>query len=74
MSTRRAFSWEGARQELSGPPHTEKGLNIAYEAIERHAHGERREHVALRWLGKNGAVEDSITVSFRIPPINLPTS
>jgi acetyl-CoA synthetase len=54
---RRAFSWEGARQELSGLPHG-KGLNIAYEAIDRHAQGARREHVALRWLGKNGDVED----------------
>lgn len=54
---RRAFSWERARQELSGLPQG-KGLNIAYEAIDRHAQGARREHVAIRWLGKNGAVED----------------
>lgn len=54
---RRSFSWDGARQELSGLPHG-NGLNIAYEAIDRHAQGARREHVALRWLGKNGDVEN----------------
>ena len=34
------------------------GLNIAYEAVDRHALGERSDHLALRWLGKAGAVRD----------------
>ncbi len=49
----RAFTWGAARRELSGLPGG-KGLNIAYEAVDRHAAGDRREHVAIRWLGKRG--------------------
>jgi len=51
-----SFSWDDARRELDGLPNG--GLNIAHEAIDRHAAGERREHIALRWLGKNGAIQD----------------
>ncbi len=54
---RTSFSWNQVRQELTGLPN-EQGLNIAYEAVERHALGPRREQVALRWLGKNGSVQD----------------
>jgi acetyl-CoA synthetase len=54
---RRAFSWEKARQELTGLPEG-KGLNIAFEAVERHATGPLRDHLAIRWLGKNGEVLD----------------
>ncbi|MDP1536930.1 MAG: acetate--CoA ligase [Burkholderiales bacterium] len=46
------FSWAGARAALSGLPGG--GLNIAYEAVDRHAAGSRATHVALRWLGKDG--------------------
>jgi acetyl-CoA synthetase len=46
---RASFSWAGARRELAGLP--AGGLNIAYEAIDRHASGPRRDHLALRWLG-----------------------
>jgi acetyl-CoA synthetase len=53
---RRAFSWEGARSELQGLP--AGGLNIAHEAVDRHAYGARKEHVALRWLGRGGAVRE----------------
>ena len=35
-----------------------KGLNIAHEAVDRHANGPLRNHLAIRWLGKNGEVED----------------
>ena len=49
----KSFSWEKARQDLDGLPHG-KGLNIAHEAVDRHAAGPRRDHVALRWLGKKG--------------------
>ena len=51
------FSWEQARQELDGLPQ-HQGLNIAYEAVGRHASGMRASHLAIRWLGKNGTVED----------------
>jgi acetyl-CoA synthetase len=52
-----AFSWEAARRELDGLPGG-RGLNIAHEAVDRHAAGARAQHVALRWLGKRGEVED----------------
>ncbi|MBI1963638.1 MAG: acetate--CoA ligase [Candidatus Rokubacteria bacterium] len=54
---RAAFSWPAARAELSGLPGG-RGLNIAYEAVDRHAAGPRRDQVALRWLGKDGEVRD----------------
>ncbi len=54
---RRAFSWSIAREELDGLPGG-NGLNIAYEAVERHAKGPNRDRLAIRWLGKNGEAED----------------
>lgn len=54
---RTAFSWERARQELSGLPGN-SGINIAYEAVDRHAQGPRRKHVAIRWISKSNKVED----------------
>ena len=53
----RMFRWEDARSELTGLPGGH-GLNIAHEAVDRHAAGPRRDHVALRWLGRSGAVRD----------------
>lgn len=53
----RAFSWSDARKELAGLPNA-KGLNIAHEAVDRHAIGTHANHLAIRWLGKNGAVRD----------------
>ena len=50
------FSWEAARAELDGLPGG--GLNIAYEAVDRHlVHGGGAK-VALRWLGKDGSRQD----------------
>ncbi len=46
---RAEFSWEKVRKELTGLPGG--GLNIAFEAIERHARGAWRDHVAFRFLG-----------------------
>jgi acetyl-CoA synthetase len=54
---RAAFSWPGARQELEGLPGNQ-GLNIAHEAVDRHANGPLRNHLAMRWLGKRGQVQD----------------
>ncbi len=53
----RIFRWEEARSELTGLPGGH-GLNIAHEAVDRHAAGPRRDHVALRWLGRTGEVHD----------------
>jgi hypothetical protein len=52
-----SFSWEQAAAELSGLPGS-KRLNIAYEAIDRHATGARRDHVALRWISRSDEVRD----------------
>lgn len=54
---RSTFTWAAARAELEGLPNG-GGLNIAYEAIDRHMHGPRRDHVALRWLSKTGTIQD----------------
>jgi acetyl-CoA synthetase len=55
--TRALFSWEAIRSELQGLPDG-AGLNIAHEAVDRHAAGARAQHLALRWLGKDGKVRD----------------
>ncbi len=50
---RAAFSWEQARRELDGLPNGQ-GLNMAHEAVDRHARGPIADKVAIRWLGKTG--------------------
>jgi acetyl-CoA synthetase len=52
-----SFSWAAIRRELAGLPGG-KGLNIAHEAVDRHADGPRRDHLAIRWLGKDGTIRD----------------
>jgi acetyl-CoA synthetase len=54
---RAAFTWDAARALLDGLPGG-RGLNIAWEAVDRHAAGPRRDHVALRWLGKRGEMRE----------------
>ena len=49
--------WDRARALLDGLPNG-RGLNIAHEAVARHAAGPRRDQVAIRWLGKHGERED----------------
>ena len=49
---RAAFSWEGARRALDGLP-SGRGLNIAHEAVDRHAASSRRDRVALRCIGRS---------------------
>jgi acetyl-CoA synthetase len=56
-AARATFSWAAARQELTGLPGG-RGLNVAHEAVDRHAAGPRADHVALRWVAKSGAVQD----------------
>jgi acetyl-CoA synthetase len=61
VSERATFRWEDARAALEGLPGG-RGLNIAHEAVDRHASGPRADRVALRWLGKSGERRD---VSYR---------
>jgi acetyl-CoA synthetase len=53
---RASFSWDAARAGLDGLPGG-GGLNIAYEAVDRHAAGPRRDRVAIRWLHRDGSTE-----------------
>jgi acetyl-CoA synthetase len=46
------MSWDEARRGLSGLPGG--GLNIAYEAVDRHAGGRLARKVAIRWLPTTG--------------------
>ncbi|MDH3318286.1 MAG: acetate--CoA ligase [Betaproteobacteria bacterium] len=47
------LSWDEARRRLAGLPGG--GLNIAHEAVDRHATGRLADRVAIRWLGASGA-------------------
>ena len=51
-TARRTFSWNAARQMLDGLPQG-RGLNIAHEAVDRHADGWRADKVALRFLDQS---------------------
>jgi len=53
-ATERASAWSRAREALSGLPGG-AGLNIAHEAVDRHAGG---EVTALRWLDRRMTVRD----------------
>jgi acetyl-CoA synthetase len=61
---RRAFSWDAARAELDGLPGG--GLNIAYEAVDRHVLDGRAGHVALRVLGRDGSSTESTYDELRV--------
>jgi acetyl-CoA synthetase len=49
----RVAYWEAARRLLDGLPGG-AGLNIAHEAVDRHAAGPAASVIAIRWLGKRG--------------------
>ena len=53
----REFTWERARAQLDGLPGG-RGLNIAHEAVDRHAAGPLRDAVALRCVAKDDRVTD----------------
>jgi acetyl-CoA synthetase len=53
----REFSWGRARARLAGLPGG-RGLNIAYEAVDRHAAGPRSSVVALRCVARDGSVSE----------------
>jgi acetyl-CoA synthetase len=50
---RARFSWQEALAALDGLPGG-RGLNIAHEAVDRHAAGAAGARVALRWLPRRG--------------------
>ena len=56
-SGRAAFSWDEAQRALEGLPGG-RGLNIAHEAVDRHANGPHADRVALRCIAKDGRVRD----------------
>ena len=57
-AARATFSWDEARTHLDGLPGG-AGLNIAHEAVDRHAAGPNADRVAIRWLGRDGSVWDA---------------
>jgi acetyl-CoA synthetase len=54
---RREFSWLAARAALDGLPRG-RGLNIAHEAVDRHAASPLCRRVALRFLSSDGGRRD----------------
>ncbi|WOP39122.1 acetate--CoA ligase [Streptomyces sp. Li-HN-5-13] len=50
-----SFSWRAARGRLQGLPGG-RGLNIAHEAVDRHAASDRATAVALRCVGRDDSV------------------
>lgn len=53
----RSFSWEQERNRLTGLPGNQ-GLNIAHEAIDRHATGALKDHTAIRWIRRDRSGQD----------------
>jgi acetyl-CoA synthetase len=51
-----AFSWDAARAALAGLPGG--GLNMGWEAVDRHATGPLRDRVALRFVSRNAPALD----------------
>jgi len=50
------FNWDNVSLELAGLPNG--GLNIAFEAVDRHVDGKLKDKIALRWLGVNGSIKE----------------
>jgi acetyl-CoA synthetase len=51
------FTWDQILSEFDGLPGG-KGINIAHEAVDRHANGPLQDKIAIRWLGKDGDIGD----------------
>lgn len=56
-SFRSEFTWDKALIELDGLPE-EKGINIAYEAVDRHTMYGKADKVALRFIGESHEKRD----------------
>lgn len=68
---RATFSWDVVTQELDGLPGG--GLNIAHEAVDRHAQGARRGAVALRFIERDGASRTDVRSAARaVEPVPQP--
>ncbi len=52
-----SFNWEKELEGLNGLPDG-RGLNIAYEAVDRHTEGTLKDKVALRFILKDKSVKD----------------
>lgn len=52
------FHWQKICDELAGLPGG-KGLNIAHEAVDRHADGDLKNTVALRWIRKDQTTREA---------------
>ncbi len=50
--------WAHARDELDGLPGGQ-GLNMAYEAVDRHARGSNAGRVAFRWVARDGSTTEA---------------
>jgi acetyl-CoA synthetase len=57
QATHAAFDWARARALLDGLPGG-RGLNIAHEAVDRHARGRLADKIALRCIDKAGGRSD----------------
>ena len=58
-----SFTWQQMRSELDGLPGG--GLNLAYEAIDRHAMSHKRDKVAMYWEGAGGEEEQYTFAQFK---------
>ncbi len=57
--------WDRARAELEGLPGG-RGLNIAHEAVDRHAAGSAAGRVAFRWLDRAGGVREATYAELKV--------
>ncbi|MDQ1273737.1 MAG: acetyl-CoA synthetase [Planctomycetota bacterium] len=55
--TYREFSWDIVKKELSITDNSTNKVNIAYEAIDKHAQTWRKNKVALYWEGADGTCQ-----------------
>lgn len=62
---RSSFQWEDEQKNLEGLPDN-AGLNMAHEAVDRHANGNLRDHLALRWIRKDGSECDFTFLDLKI--------
>lgn len=52
-----SFSWKSCAKELGGLPDCQ-GLNIAYEAVDRHAESPLQHSLALRFIRKDSSIDN----------------
>ena len=56
---RQRFSWDAVGRELQGAARAGGGINIAAEAVERHASGALRDKTAFRFLSRGKPARDA---------------